>query len=341
MLAPMLVSVLMPVHDAAATLPLAWASIRRQRGVRFECVAVDDGSRDGSLELLSRWAREDARLRVLAQPHGGIVSALERGLAACRGELVARMDADDVMHGERLAAQVALLERRPELAGVGCHVRSFPRRALSSGRRAYERWLNSLSNERDVYRERFVECPLAHPTLTVRAGVLRRFGYRERGMPEDYDLVLRLCAAGLPLGVVPRRLHGWRDAPGRLSRRSPAYAAERFTALKAEFIARDWLGARERYVLWGYGDTGRSLCRELSAHGRRPAAIVEVHPGRIGQRIQGAPVVAPEALPRVRGSASDALPVVVSVAHPGPRADVRAALTALGLVELDDYVCAA
>jgi glycosyltransferase involved in cell wall biosynthesis len=337
----MLVSVLMPVFDAAATLPLALESIRRQRGVDLECVAVDDGSSDGGTAVLERVARADSRFRVLRVEHGGIVPALNRGLAECRGELIARMDADDVMRSERLAAQLALLSTRPELAGVGCHVRSFPRRSLSTGRRDYERWLNSLASEHDVARDALVECPLAHPTLMLRRDVFQRFGYRNTGCPEDYDLILRLLRAGHALGVVPRRLLAWRDSPARLSRSSSVYADDRFTALKAEHLARGTLAAHSRYVLWGYGGTGRALSRALLAHDRRPHAIVEVHPGRIGQRIQGARVIPPGELLAARRLAADLLPVIVSVAHAGPRAEVRASLNQLGLRELEDYVVAA
>lgn len=337
----MLTSVLLPVFDAVATLPLALESIRRQRGADFECVAVDDGSSDGSAALLERMAREDARFRLLRVEHGGIVRALNRGLAECRGDLIARMDADDVMRSGRLAAQLELLLARPELAGVGCHVRSFPRRALSEGRRQYERWLNSLANEHDVLRDALIECPLAHPTLMLRRDVFQRFGYRDRGWPEDYDLILRLLHAGHRLGVVPRRLLAWRDAPARLSRRSSVYADDRFRALKAEHLARGVLAAHGRYVLWGYGDTGRALCRALLAHDRRPHVIVEVHPRRIGQRIQGARVIAARDLLEARRLDGEVLPIIVSVAHAGPRSEVRATLAQLGLRELLDYVVAA
>lgn len=336
----MLVSVLLPVFNAERTLALSLASVLRQTHEELECVAVDDGSSDGSLACLERAARADARVRVLSGAHRGIVGALNHGLAACRGELVARMDADDIMRAERLSAQLELLREQPQLSGVGCHVRLFPRGALSAGRLAYERWLSTLRREEHVARDLFVECPLAHPSWLLRGKVLRRYGYRDMGWPEDYDLLLRLHGDGHRLGVVPRRLLCWRDSPGRLSRRDERYSKQRFVAAKAHFLVQGWLHGQQRYILWGYGDTGRALCKALAAHGRQPHAIVEVHPGRIGQRIQGAQVIAPEQLPEIR-AASGGLPVIVSVAHAGPRAQVREVLRALQLLELVDYVCAA
>ena len=112
--------------------------------------------------------------------------------------------------------------------------------------------------------------------------------------------------------------------------------AERFTACRAEFLARGFLARRDAYLLWGYGRTGRTLCRALSSHGKRPAAIVELHPRRIGREIQGAAVISRHALP-APGSA----PLVVSVAGAGPRAEIRAELARLGWRECVDYVCAA
>ncbi|HKO92401.1 MAG TPA: glycosyltransferase family 2 protein [Polyangiaceae bacterium] len=335
-----LISVLLPVHDAQGTLALCLESIRRQRGARWECIAVDDGSSDGSLACLRRAAALDPRVRVLARQHSGIVASLNAGLLECQGKYVARMDADDIMLGDRLRSQVEALERDESLAGVGCHVRIFPRGEHAAGRRPYEGWLNSLRDAAQVRRDAFVECPLAHPSWMLRRSLFERYPYHARHWPEDYDLLLRLLGDGHELGVVPRRLLCWRDGKGRLSRTSPDYALERFTACKAHFLAQGPLARDARYVLWGYGKTGRALSRALAEHGKQPCAIVELHPGRVGQTIQGAKVIAPRELPCV--SAPGAGPfIIASIARPAPRAEVRRALAELGFRELRDFVCAA
>ena len=114
------------------------------------------------------------------------------------------------------------------------------------------------------------------------------------------------------------------------------YSRDAFTRCKAHHLAQGFLRRSEEYVLWGYGDTGRELRRALLRHGRHPSHIVEIKAGRLGQRIHGAPVVPPARLPSLRG-----LPLVVSVARPGPRALIRSALAEMGFVELRDFVCAA
>ena len=330
------VSVLLPARNAAATLDAALASLRRQTWSDWECVVVDDGSTDATGEVARAAAAIDPRVTMVPTPPRGLVATLGTGLERCRGEYVARMDADDLMRRDRLALQVDALDRDPQLAAVGAHVRFFPRAGMSDGLRAYERWLNSVDSPARLRAEAFVESPVAHPTLLIRRSVLAAVGYRDRGWPEDYDLVLRLLAAGHEIGVVPRRLLGWRDGPGRLTRTHPAYGLDRITACKASFLADGFLAGGERYLLWGYGGTGRALARALRGHGKHPSHVVDVHAGRLGNVIHGAPVVPPAALadlPR--------LPLVASVAGEAARSEIRATLAALGWIETRDFVCAA
>jgi len=327
-----LISILLPAFDAAATLVRALASVQRQTEPRWHCVLVDDGSRDGTPSIARWFAERDPRVEVVTRPHAGLVPTLRAGLERCRGRYVARMDADDVMHASRLALQLEWLERQPELSGVGTQVRIFPRAGLTEGRRAYETWLNSLVSAADVRASAFIECPIAHPTLMLRRSVLAEHGYRDCGWPEDWDLVLRLLEQGHQLGVVPRALLGWRDGAQRLSRTSPTCSAAALTACRAAFLASGPLRSTEAYVLWGYGDTGKALARALRSHGKRPGCIVERHPRRIGQRIQGAPVIAPESLPGV-----ELRPVLVSVAGAEARAEIRALLQAMGFRGAEDY----
>lgn len=329
------VSVLLPARNAGATLPACLDSLSRQTFRDWKLIAVDDGSTDATAAVLDAAARRDGRIHVRTLPRVGLVAALNEGLTLCRAPLIARMDADDVMHRRRLERQVSALRADPSLSAVGCHVRVFPRAALTPRRREYEAWLNSLATPGEVARDAFVECPVAHPSLVMRAD-MAALRYRDAGWPEDYDLVLRALAAGMRIGVVPARLLMWRDRHDRASRTDARYAQARFTACKAHFLASGFLHDTERYGLWGYGGTGRALRRALSSLGKHPAFIVEVKPSRVGERIHGAPVVPPDALRTL-----ERRPLVVSVAFAGPRVEIRAALTAMGFAEGRDYVCAA
>jgi hypothetical protein len=207
---------------------------------------------------------------------------------------------------------------------------------MTDGLSRYERWLASVRTDTDVTREAFIECPIAHPALVLRRDAFLRFRYRDVPWPEDYDLVLRLLAAGEKLGMVPERLLHWRDGTGRLSRRSARYSIAAFTQCKAEFLACGFLAKTEQYLLWGFGDTGKALASALAQRGKHPAAIIELHPGRIGQLIRNARVVSPDALARL-----PRLPLLVSVAGLTPRGEIRAALAKMSFSETRDYVCCA
>jgi len=336
------VSILLPARNAAETLPTCLRSLARQTEANWECILVEDASSDATAQIAGSFASDDGRIRVVPGAGKGIVAALELGLAHCHSTIVARMDADDWMHRDRLTLQLAALAADPGLAGVGCHVRLFPRAQLPEGwrgRREYERWLLSIASEADLRRDAFVECPIAHPTWMLRRSVLERHRYRVCGYPEDYDLLLRMLRANERLGVVPRRLVGWRDGPGRLSRTDATYSDEAFTACKAEHLRHGPLAQSPHYILWGYGGTGRALRRALAVHDRTPSHIVELHPRRIGQRIHGAPVIEPGDLRELRPLRGG--PIVVSVAGAVPRQQIRAALAELGFDEGRDFVCAA
>jgi glycosyltransferase involved in cell wall biosynthesis len=329
------VSVLVPAWNAARTVTACLKSVQRQTLIDWECVVVDDGSSDTTAALVGSLAATDARLTLVTTPRRGLVHALNEGLGRCRAPLIARMDADDVMRPERLAAQADALERDATLAAVGCHVRIFPRATMSPRLQEYETWLNGMRSADDVGRDAFVECPVAHPTLMMRRA-MANLHYCDRGWPEDYDLVLRALTSGLRVGVVTRRLLLWRDRADSWSRTNPAYDVGQFTACKAHYLARGFLAATASYVLWGYGATGRTLRRALTRYGKTPSHIVEVKASRVGQRIHGAPVIRIAELAALRGQR-----IVVSVARIGPRSEIRDALAAMRFVEGQDFVCAA
>lgn len=331
-----IVSILMPAWNAGETLESCLRSVQRQTETGWECIIVDDGSTDETGVIAGRFSRDDGRFRVVTLHHRGIVAALNAGLELCRGIYIARMDADDLMHRERLRQQIDLMDRRRDLAAAGCHVRIFPRKGLGRGTLAYERWLNGIASDELVRRELFVECPVCHPTLIARREVMSHLGYRDRGWPEDYDLILRLIVSGNAVGMLRRRRLLWRHGPDRLSRSDDRYGVDSFTACKAAFLAESFLAAGREFTLWGYGRTGKALCSALAAYDKRPCRIVEMHPGRLGNIILGAEVVPPSRL-----SQMPRRPLLVSVAGEGPRREIREWLAAEGFVELRDYVCAA
>jgi GT2 family glycosyltransferase len=331
------VAVLLPARDAAATLRAAAVSILRGRLHDLSLLVVDDGSTDATVEVAERLAARDRRVRVVRGPGEGIARALNRALGAVDAPLVARMDADDVAWPDRLALQVEALEADPSLAAVGCRVRLFPRALVRDGMRRYVAWLNGLTTPALVARDLFVEAPLVHPAALLRRAPLEAAGgWRDGPFPEDYDLWLRLAAAGGRLGNVPATLLDWRESAGRLTRTDGRYALARHMALKCAALAAGPLAGAREVARWGAGETGRAFSDALSAVGIRVATFVEVDRKKVGRTIRGAPVISYESVEAVRG-----LPLLVAVGAPGARDLIRAELCKRGFEELRDFRCVA
>jgi cellulose synthase/poly-beta-1,6-N-acetylglucosamine synthase-like glycosyltransferase len=331
------ISVLLPVRDGAAHLQEAIASLEAQTHSDFEVLAVDDGSTDATPEVLAAWATRDARVRVLRQEARGIVAALEAARAVATGRYLARMDADDICEPTRLEEQLAFMEADPALVVCGCGVEYFPEDAVRDGARRYEAWINTAHTPEAIGREVFVECPLAHPTFFLRAARVSAIGgYRDMGWPEDYDLLLRLWAAGGRLAQLPKTLLRWREGPDRLSRTDARYAPEAFLACKVHHLRETLLKGRDGAVVWGAGPVGKRAARALQDAGTPVLAFVDVDPRKVGQEVHGARVVAPEEGVGVHGALH-----LAAVGQPGAREQIRDLLRSTGRTEPRDFVAIA
>lgn len=328
-----MISVILPFRDAAETVEVALRSVLTEPEVA-EVIALDDGSLDGGAARVASIARGDARVRLVRGPARGIVGALNAALAHARGDLVARMDADDVSLPGRVREAAARLSRDASLGAVSTRVSVD---GAGEGMAVYASWQNSLITPEDHARELFVESPLCHPATVLRREALDAVGaWQETPWPEDWDLWLRLDARGWSLAKVPEVLFHWRHQPGRLTFTHPRYTLDRLVDARARYIpARIARRARGRaLVVWGAGPTGKRLARALEAQGLRASAFVDIDPAKIGRTARGAPVVDASYLHASRHL------VLVAVGARGARSLVREHLVARGWREGDDFLAA-
>jgi glycosyltransferase involved in cell wall biosynthesis len=182
------VSIVLPVRDGAAFVVQAIKSILDQTLSDLELLVIDDGSQDATPAILAKFAASDPRVRIFTQPPVGVAGALNRGMTEARAALVARMDADDIAAPERLAVQVAALNDRPKVAGLGSSCRVIDRNGKILG---YRRVPTRSDQIRGLLRQ--TNC-MIHPTMVLRRDAVLGIGsYRPAfRYCEDFDLWLRL-----------------------------------------------------------------------------------------------------------------------------------------------------
>jgi len=184
------VSIVMPAHNAAATLDEAVSSILEQTWQDFEFIIVDDGSSDDTASKLGRYETLDSRVRLYRQEKEGMIAALNRGCRCARGHYIARMDADDVSLPRRIEKQREFLEGRPEIGIVG----TWASRMDENGSIVGE--AHPSPNPRVLKWEHFFGICVIHPTVMMRREILERLNFYSTDAvhAEDRDLWLRASA---------------------------------------------------------------------------------------------------------------------------------------------------
>lgn len=229
------VSVLLPVYNARRYIRQAAQSVLRQTFDDFELIIVDDGSTDGSSTLLEELADADVRIKLTKRENRGLVPTLNEQLGLARGQLIARMDADDVAEPGRFSAQVDALDSDPTLVAVGSDVYSID----PKGRRLAVMARPQSHDEIDAFTMAVKGgSGMCHPTMMIRRAALDAVGrYRQEYWPaEDADLVLRLSEVGrvanIPLPLLSYRVHP--DSIGHLFPEKQRAAMFRAAAAAAE-----------------------------------------------------------------------------------------------------------
>ncbi|MBA4147887.1 MAG: glycosyltransferase [Verrucomicrobia bacterium] len=202
-----LVTVIIPTFNRARFLERSVRSVLDQSYRNIECLVLDGGSKDGSVEILARLAAEDSRLKYISEPDKGEVFATNRGLDMAKGEIVAFQASDDRYMPEAVATSVQFLLDHPTCIGVSGDSLFVDEHGNDLGRGMITyRGRMAKSTLKKVLILRFAMSPLNHQAF---------FGWRERllkhgkfnpefSLTTDLEFYLRLLAAGEEIGCIPR-----------------------------------------------------------------------------------------------------------------------------------------
>jgi glycosyltransferase involved in cell wall biosynthesis len=309
------VSVVLPVFNAADTVARAVRSILEQTLCEIELIVVDDGSTDDTADVVK--AIRDPRLRLVQQPRGQVAVAANTGTAHATAPLIARMDADDYSHPQRLERQWEMLQQQSADV-VGCQVRIVDEAGgATCTMQNYQRWINEETHTAEQIRAlRFVEFPLVNPTIMARREYFE-LGFSDGDFPEDYDLMLRASRQGMRFAKVDQILLDWTDGPNRLTRSDPRYTPEAFDRCRRTHLLDGPLAGAKAVDLWGIGQTGKSWLRWLQAQGLTVRRGYEVNRRKIDTKIHGVPIAHPDDMPNADGT-----PLIIAVGADGARATI-------------------
>jgi glycosyltransferase involved in cell wall biosynthesis len=276
-LQPPLVSVVIPAFNRERYIAETLSSVQAQSVASWEVVVFDDGSSDGTVDVVGEFAARDARIRLASGTNGGVSRARNRGLALTdrRSKFVVFLDSDDIWEPEALAALVAALDANPRHSSAHALAKCVD----PEGRPIQGDDLIDRMVQRKGYRGRqlldidpdcpttFAEMVVANYIVTpglqlIRREVLEKVGANDPDVDpaSDWDLAIRLSREG-SIAFVRRPLLKWRRHPGALTQSSINWSrAHRAVRRKT---LRDSANTREQRSMarFAYLDEARESAR--------------------------------------------------------------------------------
>lgn len=217
-----MISVIIPVYNGEAFIAQALESLQKQTLSEWEAVVVNDGSVDGTQEILEHFAAKDSRVRILSQPNGGVSAARNAAMAAARGTHYAFLDADDLWYPDHLAQLEELIRAYPQagLFGIAYDI-LYPGGQLADTTSYFAGKADPLylPDFLEAYaRDKAAKC-FALSSTCVRADCVRRVGGFRLGCRIGEDLALTLhIAACFPVVLCGHKTVRYRKAHSTATR---------------------------------------------------------------------------------------------------------------------------
>jgi glycosyltransferase involved in cell wall biosynthesis len=198
------VSVILPVYNGAKYVKQAIESVLRQTFSDFELIIINDGSTDGSLEIIK--SSHDPRIKIVDQENKGLITTLNTGIALSRAEHIARIDADDIWSNQdKLSRQMNYISQNPDCAVLGTWANIIDEDGNKISRLAYPK------TDREIRSKILTKCCFVHPSVIFNKIMCEKaggFNGQERYI-EDYGLWLRMGQFG-KFANIPEYLMSYR-----------------------------------------------------------------------------------------------------------------------------------
>jgi hypothetical protein len=223
------VSFVLPCYNSAAYLQATLDSISQQSFKDFECIAVDDGSNDHTLAILQQHAKQDPRFAIITRENRGLIATLNEAIAQAKGEWIARMDADDICHPQRIEKQLQRLQATGSDV-CGSWIRFF-------GDKSGE-WMTP-STDGAIKAMLLFNSAFAHPSVIARTTLLKMYPYPPHAVhAEDYALWCLLAEVGARFTAVPEVLLDYRCHTGQITQSKKDQLRSTAQGIRNKYAAR-------------------------------------------------------------------------------------------------------
>lgn len=327
-----LVSILIPFKNTSPYLNACVDSILAQSYDNWELIMINDHSTDTSFSLVEAYTKQDQRIKVYNNTGKGIIEALRLAFSKSNGELITRMDSDDLMADIKLEVMINdLLKYGKGHLALGL-VKYFSESGLGEGYTNYEKWLNKLTRTGINYTEIYKECVIPSPCwLLHRDDLINCGAFDANRYPEDYDLAFRFYEANYKCIPSTDILHYWRDYPTRTSRTDPHYEQNYFLDLKVHYFIKLNYNAKRPLVIWGAGSKGKNVARILIDK-KVPFYWICDNPKKIGKDIYNQKLLEFKCLSDLKNPQS-----IITVANVQAQKEIKSFLHAEKMMPMTDY----
>lgn len=327
-----IISILIPYKNTAEFLPECLDSICKQTYSNWELVIVNDHSNDNSLSIVEQYAKIDSRIKLFQNEGAGIIEAMRTAFKHSKGELVTRMDSDDIMTANKLEVLSNLLLGSGKGHVAIGHVKYFSDNGIGDGYDRYGKWLNSLTTNGSNFSEIYKECVVPSPNFMVyREDLINCKDFQPDVYPEDYDLTFRFYKHGLKCIPCDQLTHYWRDYRTRTSRTHEHYNNNFFLEIKINYFLELEYDRNRPLTVWGAGAKGKTIAKHL-VHRNIPFQWICDNPKKIGHIIYDQKLLKFDYIKELKSPQS-----IITVANESAQVQIKSYMDIQGMEPMKDY----
>ncbi|MCM1157858.1 MAG: glycosyltransferase [Bacteroidales bacterium] len=331
-----LVSVIMPVYNGERYLNEAVESILGQTYKDIEFIIVDDGSTDNTLNILLNYKKADDRIIIITRENRGLVKSLNEAILVSKGKYIARMDADDISHVERIEKQVLYMERNSDVYLLGTNYSLIyeegVREEIKKAAQGTHRRSQAPIEKKDWFFSTNETMKFIHPTIMVRRELFDKIGLYRQYQLEDLELYFRAGVYGLRIDKLEEVLLDYRVRAASKSRTDMrAEQTRELMEVKMKYLVENIMDSQKKwkYLIWGADISGIEGIEVIQNQLPDSVCLGYIDTFKEG-KVNGYPIIKPDKIEEYN-------PDYVFICTNGGAVPARKALKELGFNEVERF----